>query len=105
MRDREGGTELAGSWEIGDGMEESHSPYPSLHQIKQQANAAAWNGGHSVFLKAATESSVLPTSQCCIKWSDVAHYRCMDQWLTSITCVLVKHILVPTFSMLQKYGR
>ena len=78
VRDREGGTELAGSWEIGDGMEESHSPHPSLHQIKQQANAAAWNGVRSLFLKAATESSALPTSQCCIKCSDVAHYQCID---------------------------
>ena len=36
-------TELAPNWEIGDGREESHSLYPSLHQIKYKANVAAWS--------------------------------------------------------------
>ena len=65
IRDWEGETELAPSWEIGDGKEKSHSKYPSLHQIKQQANSAAQDGVPSVFLKVVTESSALPTSQCC----------------------------------------
>lgn len=85
-----GGTEnLAPScnWEIGvSGWEESHSHYPSLHQIKQQANAAAWNGIRSVLLRAATESSAMPSFQCCIKCSDAAQYRCIECGTAAYFC-------------------
>ena len=50
----------------------------NIRVCKQQANSAARDGVPSVFLKAVTESSALPTSECCIKCSDAAQYWCIE---------------------------
>ena len=51
---------------------------PSLHAIKQAANAEAWKAIRSDLLKAATESFAMPLEQCCLLCSDAAQYRCIQ---------------------------
>ena len=50
----------------------------SLHTIKQKAVTAGWDDVRSSLLKAAVESSALPTSQCCIKCPNPATHRCIQ---------------------------
>ena len=79
----------------------------SIWVYKQQANAGAWNGVCSVFLKTATESSALPSSQCCIKCSDAAQHLWIECGPVSYSChvhVLVKFILVPTSPCCRNMG-
>ena len=50
---------------------------PSLHEVKQTANAVAWGKIRQDLLQAVTESNAMPIGQLCVICSDIAQYRCV----------------------------
>ena len=54
------------------------SPAPSLHAVKQQASATAWGEIRPLLLRAAVESSAMPTMQLCNVCAETALYRCIQ---------------------------
>ena len=50
----------------------------SLHAVKEQASARAWQNMRLQLLRAAVESSAMPEKQLCIMCTERALYRCCE---------------------------
>ena len=86
INDEEMGSEAGPSWEsppsaiplpdLGE-FEAEQGSTPTLHEVKQAANVAAWENIRSRLLQAATECNAMPVDVCCIICSGTAKYRCI----------------------------
>ena len=59
-------------------MDDTSSFEPSLHRIAQEAAVTNWNTVRPAILKAAIESSALPSNQYCCLCSNEATFRCLQ---------------------------
>ena len=60
---------------------------PSLHSIKQKASAAAWDQVRTTLLKAAIESSALPSDKGCMLCAAPATHRCTSCAAWAYYCI------------------
>lgn len=94
MNDEE--TEAGPSWESPpsatpfpdlEEFETEQDSTPTLHEVKQAANVAAWENIRSRLLQAAIECSAMPVDVCCIICSGTAKYRCIHCGPTAYYCL------------------
>jgi len=69
------------------GFEAEQDPTPTLHEVKQAANVAAWENIRSRLLQAAIECNAMPVDVCCIICSGTAKYRCIHCVPTAYYCL------------------